>query len=193
MKFELPQLNYEYNALEPYIDEMTMRVHHSKHHQGYMDKFQAAVDGVDALKGMTAEEILTKVDRLGVTEDVRMALKNNGGGYVNHNLFFSVMGPEKQVDVKLKKEIKVRWGSVDKFKEEFSTLAGKHFGSGWAWLVRDGSGELQAYTLANQESPLSRGHKPIFNLDIWEHAYYLKYQNRRPEYIENWWQVLKFL
>jgi Fe-Mn family superoxide dismutase len=193
MKFELPKLNYDYDALEPYIDEATMRVHHDKHHATYMEKFQAAVDKIQVVKNMSAEEIIKNLYQLNIKEDERTALKNHGGGYVNHNLFFEELAPTKDIDKKLVGEIEAKWGAVDNFKKEFSTLALGHFGSGWVWLVRDEKGELQIYALPNQESPLSRGHQPIINLDIWEHAYYLKYQNRRAEYVEAWWRVVKIL
>lgn len=193
MKFELPQLNYEYSALEPYIDEATMRVHHDKHHRAYMDKFQAVVDKYSQLSDKSAEQILEELYHIDVQKDDKNALRNNGGGYVNHNLYFASMAPDKNIDDNLIEEIQKKWGSIDKFKEDFSALAASHFGSGWAWLARDEKGDLQAYCLPNQESPVSKGHEPVFNLDLWEHAYYLKYQNKRPEYIENWWKVLKLL
>lgn len=193
MKFKLPELNYNYNALEPYIDEATMRTHHDKHHAAYLEKFQTTVDKIPLAVKMTAEEILSQLYKLSVKEEERTALRNYGGGFLNHNLFFETMGPKKEINERLAAEIIKQWGNINNFKKEFSALALGLFGSGWVWLVRDEKGELVIYSLPNQESPLSQGHTPIFNLDVWEHAYYLKYQNRRAEYIEAWWQVIKSL
>ncbi|PIR93946.1 superoxide dismutase [Candidatus Falkowbacteria bacterium CG10_big_fil_rev_8_21_14_0_10_39_11] len=193
MAFELPKLAYEYDALEPFIDARTMEVHHSKHHQGYTDKFNAILEKYPEVASMQLEDIFKKLNDLDVEEADRQGIRNNGGGYINHKIFWESMGPTKNVDEKLQNEIVETFGSLDAFKEEFSKAAGSQFGSGWAWLVRDENNKLKVYSLANQDSPYSLGHTPIFNLDVWEHAYYLKYQNRRPEYIENWWNVLKLV
>lgn len=193
MKHELPQLQYSYDALEPFIDAQTMEIHHSKHHQGYTDKFNTTLEKYPELQEKNAEEILQEINSLEIDEADKKAVVNNGGGYVNHNLFWAVLGPEKQVDENLVKEIEETFGSLESFKELFSKEAGTKFGSGWAWLVRDENGKLKVYSTSNQDSPLSLGHTPILTLDVWEHAYYLKYQNRRPEYIESWWNVLKLL
>ncbi len=193
MKFELPKLEYAYDALEPYIDAKTMEIHHTKHHQAYLDKLNAVLEKNPQLKFDSAEEILMNLNNLEVSEDDRKVLKNHGGGFVNHDFFWKLMGPEKEVDDNLVAEIKKTFGSVEDFKTKFSSAAVGHFGSGWVWLVRDEHKELKIYSLPNQDSPLTLGHQPILGLDVWEHAYYLKYQNRRAEYIENWWNVLKLI
>ena len=193
MKHELPQLQYSYDALEPFIDAQTMEIHHSKHHQGYTDKFNTALEKYPELQEKNAEEILREINSLEIDEADKKAIVNNGGGYINHSLFWTVLGPEKQIDENLVKEIEETFGSLESFKELFTKEASAKFGSGWTWLVRDENGKLKVYSTSNQDSPLSLGHTPIFTLDIWEHAYYLKYQNRRPEYIASWWNVLKLL
>ncbi len=193
MKFELPKLEYAYDALEPYIDAKTMEIHHTKHHQVYLDKFNAVLEKNPQLKFDSAEEILMNLNNLEVSDDDRKVLKNHGGGFVNHDFFWKVMGPEKQVNENLSAEISKEFGSLDAFKESFTKTAVGHFASGWAWLVRDENKKLKVYSLPNQDSPLTLGHEPIFCLDVWEHAYYLKYQNRRAEFVENWWNVLKLL
>lgn len=193
MPFTLPKLDYAYDALEPYIDAVTMEIHHSKHHQGYVDKLNKALEKYPELQDKSLEDLLKNIQALPVDEADRVAIKNNGGGVYNHNLFWSIMGPEKQVNEELVKKINEIFGSVDDFKNLFSDAALKQFGSGWVWLVSNQEGALEVYSLPNQDSPLSQGHVPIICLDVWEHAYYLKYQNRRAEYIENWWKVLKIL
>ncbi len=191
MQFSLAQLLYSFEALEPYIDAKTMEVHYTKHHQKYLDNFQEAINKYPELENKTAEEILKDIKTIPVEEADRIKIKNNGGGYVNHNLYWLTMGPKKQVDEALVKNIEDTWGSLENFKEEFSKISTSHFGSGWSWLIRDENNGLKMYSLPNQDSPLSLGHTPIIALDLWEHAYYLKYQNKRQEYIENWWRVLK--
>lgn len=193
MKYELPLLPYEYNALEPYIDAETMKIHHSKHHHAYIDKLNAVLEKYPALADRKLEELIKDMPSLEMEEVDRTALKNHGGGHLNHSFFWTVMSPQKQVDEMLIEEVKKMFGSVEEFKKVFSESAKTHFASGWTWLVRDEANKLQIYSLPNQDSPLSKGHKPIIVLDLWEHAYYLKYQNRRAEYIENWWNVLKLL
>lgn len=193
MKFELPKLAYAYDALEPYIDAKTMEIHHGKHHQAYLDKFNGVLEKNPQLKFDSAEEILMNLNNLEVSDDDRKVLKNHGGGFVNHDFFWKLMGPEKEVDNGLAAEIGKAFGSVDDFKTKFGAAALGQFGSGWAWLVRDADKELKVYALPNQDSPLTLGHEPLVCLDVWEHAYYLKYQNKRAEYIENWWNVLKLL
>lgn len=193
MKHELPKLNYGYDALEPFIDAKTMEVHHGKHHQTYTDKFNAVLEKYPTLQDKTPEELLKNLNSLEIDEKDRKAIRNHGGGYLNHKIFWEIMSPKKEIDETLKSEIENIFGSFENFKKTFSDLAINHFGSGWAWLVRDEKGELLAYSLDNQDSPFTLGHTPIFCLDIWEHAYYLKYQNRRAEYVEQWWNVLKFL
>ena len=193
MQFELPKLNYAYDALEPYIDAKTMEIHHTKHHQGYTNKLNTALAKYPELENMSIEEILQNIKTLAVDEADRTAIQNNGGGYLNHKLFWEIMGPEKEVNESLVEKINETFGSIDEFKKLFSDTAAKRFGSGWAWLVSDSDGNLEIYSTPNQDSPLMQGHTPIIGLDVWEHAYYLKYQNKRPDYIENWWNALKVL
>ena len=183
--FELPKLNYKYNALEPYIDEETMRIHHSKHHQAYTDNFNKAIGETEE----SAEDIIADIDE--ISEDKRTAVRNNGGGYINHKLFFSLLKKDVECRGEILRAIKKKFGSFDKFKEEFGNAAKTQFGSGWAWLVVD-EGELKIVKTSNQDSPLSDGKKPILCIDVWEHSYYLKYQNRRPEYIENFFHVINW-
>ncbi|MBS3143695.1 superoxide dismutase [Candidatus Woesearchaeota archaeon] len=183
--FELPKLNYKYNALEPYIDEETMRIHHSKHHQAYTDNFNKAIGETEE----SAEDIIADIDE--ISEDKRTAVRNNGGGYINHKLFFSLLKKDVECRGEILRAINKKFGSFDKFKEEFGNAAKTQFGSGWAWLVVD-EGELKIVKTSNQDSPLSDGKKPILCIDVWEHSYYLKYQNRRPEYIENFFHVINW-
>jgi Fe-Mn family superoxide dismutase len=193
MKYELMKLPYEYQALEPWIDAKTMEIHHSKHHQTYIDKLNAALEKHPELFEKTPEELVSQLSALQVDEATRTAIKNHGGGVVNHNFFWSIMAPQKSIDEKLIEEIKTAFGSVEQFKAKFTDTALKQFGSGWAWLVRIPGDGMEIYGTANQDSPLSKGHAPLIAIDVWEHAYYLKYQNRRQEYIDSWWNVLKFL
>lgn len=189
----LPKLNYEYNALEPYIDTQTMEIHHTKHHQAYIDKLNAALEKYPELLGMTVEDLLKSLDSLKVEEIDKTAIKNHGGGHANHSLFWKLLDPTNKKDEQLVAEINTTFGSVEEFKKQFTDSATKVFGSGWAWLVRDSAGKLLIKNMPNQDSPLMLGLVPVIGLDVWEHAYYLKYQNRRPEYIENWWKALKLL
>lgn len=193
MKYELPKLNYAYDALEPHIDAKTMEIHHTKHHQAYVDKLNAAVEKYPDLQDMTVEELLKNIDTLKVEEADRTAIRNHGGGHANHSFFWNLLDPASPKDEQLTADIVAKFGSVDDFKKQFSDMAGKIFGSGWAWLVRDAEGNLQLYETTRQDSPYMKGHTAVICLDVWEHAYYLKYQNRRPEYIENWWNVLKVI
>ena len=193
MKYELPQLPYAYNALEPYIDTETMKIHHSKHHQAYIDKLNAVLEKYPALADKKLEDLAKDLPSLPMEEGDKTALKNHGGGHLNHSFFWTVMSPEKQIDEMLLEEIKKIFNSLEEFKKVFSQSAMTHFASGWTWLVRNKNNNLEIYSLPNQDSPLTLGHAPVFVLDLWEHAYYLKYQNRRAEYIENWWNVLKLL
>ncbi len=193
MKFELPKLSYSYDALEPYIDAHTMEIHHTKHHQAYIDKLNAVLEKYPELQNKTADDLMRELNMLKINEADRAAIRNHGGGHANHSFFWQIMGPKKEMDEKLAEEIKAEFGSTDEFKKKFSEAALNRFGSGWAWLVRDETGKLEIMSTANQDSPLSLGHEPVIGLDVWEHAYYLKYQNRRLEYIENWWHVLKLL
>ncbi|PLX28944.1 superoxide dismutase [Candidatus Parcubacteria bacterium] len=193
MEHTLYKLPYSFDALEPHIDAQTMEIHYTKHHQAYLDNFKKVVEKNPNLKDLSAEDILRDLKKLDVSEEDRKALQNHGGGFVNHNLYWSVMGPEKQIDETLVSDIEKTFGSLDSFKELFNLTATKQFGSGWAWLVRDKNQDLKVYSLPNQDSPLSLGHEPILAIDVWEHAYYLKYQNKRVEYIENWWNVVKIV
>ncbi len=192
MSFELPKLNYASDALEPFIDKQTMEIHYGKHHQTYTDNFNKAIADFPEVQNMELTEIFKNLNSLNVPEPTRAAIKNQGGGYINHKIFWESLSPQKEVDEGLKQEIIDTFGSLEEFKKQFSELALKQFGSGWAWLVRGADGKLKIYSLPNQDSPYTLGDTPIFNLDVWEHAYYLKYQNRRAEWIENWWNVLKF-
>jgi superoxide dismutase, Fe-Mn family len=189
--FTLPALPYASDALEPYIDKMTMEIHHSKHHGGYVNNLNKAIESAPNLAGKTVEELLANNCSL-VPENIRTAVRNNGGGHVNHSMFWTIMGPKKggQPSGTLADAIKSTFGGFDQFKEKFNTAATTRFGSGWAWLIKDKSGKLDIYSTANQDSPLMEGKFPVMGLDVWEHAYYLKYQNRRPEYIQNWWNVV---
>jgi Fe-Mn family superoxide dismutase len=190
-KIALPPLPYAYNALEPWIDEQTMHLHHDKHHQTYLDNLVKAITGTD-LESVAPEELLSDLGK--VPEKIRGVVRNHGGGFVNHALFWEVMAP-KAGGVPagdLAKAIDGAFGSFDSFKEKFSAAAAGQFGSGWAWLVVKGDGSLAVYSLPNQDSPLSSGDTPVLGLDVWEHAYYLKYQNRRAEYIGNWWNVVNW-
>ena len=194
MKHTLPKLPYDYDALEPYIDAKTMEVHYTKHHQAYVDKLNAALEKYPDLQGRPTEELLTDLANLKVNEVDRTAIRNYGGGHLNHSLFWTYLDPANHKDELLTKEIASTFGSMDEFKKQFSDSAVKLFGSGWTWLARDGkTSRLIIQNLPNQDSPVMTGLQPIFTLDVWEHAYYLKYQNRRPEYIENWWNVLKLI
>jgi len=189
--YQLPKLPYAYDALEPYIDARTMEIHHDKHHQGYVNKLNKALDAHPQLLGTPIEKLLRDIDR--VPADVRTAVINNGGGNANHTLFWQVMAPKAGGSPKgeLARAIDDAFGSFDKFQAKLSEVAAKRFGSGWAWLVLD-KGKLTVLSSANQDSPLMKGQTPILGIDVWEHAYYLKYQNRRPEYVKAWWHVVNW-
>jgi superoxide dismutase, Fe-Mn family len=189
----LPKLTYGFDALEPYIDAKTMEIHYSKHHQTYVDKYNAAITNYPELQTKTVAEVLMGWNQLSIDEKDKKAIKNHGGGVFNHSFFWSILGPKKEIDQTLVDAITKTYGSVDTFKEQFTAAAVGHFGSGWAWLVEDEQEKLQIYSLPNQDSPILTNHKPLIALDVWEHAYYLKYQNRRAEYVTNWWNVLKLL
>lgn len=190
MKHTLPSLPYAYNALEPYIDEQTMTIHHTKHHQAYIDNLNKAIEG-SAQADWTLEDLIKKLDQL--PENIRTAVRNNGGGHINHGLFWQVMGPngKGKPEGKLLEDINAAFGSFEKFQDEFETAGKTQFGSGWAWLVVD-NGKLAVTKTPNQDNPLTQGKTPILGVDVWEHAYYLKYQNRRPEYLGNFWKVVNW-
>jgi superoxide dismutase, Fe-Mn family len=188
MAHELPPLPYPYNALEPHIDEATMRIHHDKHHATYVEKLNAALDDTE-WADRPIEQILDNLDLL--PEDRRTAVRNNGGGHANHSLFWEIMNPDggRELEDDLARAIEDAFDGLDAFKERFAGAAVNRFGSGWAWLIHDGTG-LAVTSTANQDSPLMNGDVPLLGLDVWEHAYYLQYQNRRPEYVEAWWNVV---
>ncbi|MDX6669819.1 MAG: superoxide dismutase, Fe-Mn family [Solirubrobacteraceae bacterium] len=190
MAYEVPPLPYDYSALEPHIDEATMRVHHDKHHQAYVDKVNAALQGT-GLEGKDIEDVLKDLDS--VPEDKRTAVRNNGGGHYNHSLFWEWMSPDGggEPDGDLAAAIDEAFGSFDDFKAKLKDAGVNRFGSGWAWLVRDGSG-LAVVSTANQDNPISEGKTPLLGVDVWEHAYYLKYQNKRPDYLDAWWNVVNW-
>ena len=187
----LPPLPYEYAALEPHIDAQTMQIHHGKHHQAYVNNLNAALDKHPELFQWTLEDLLRKINQ--IPEDIRTAVRNNAGGHHNHSLFWTIMGPKgsgEPTDA-LADALKKTFGGIDKLKEQLAAAATSRFGSGWAWLVVSG-GKLEVVSTANQDSPLMDGKVPILGLDVWEHAYYLKYQNRRPDYIAAWWNVVNW-
>ncbi len=194
MKYELPKLAYDYSALEPHIDAKTMEIHHTKHHQTYVDKLNAAVEKYPELVGRPVEELLMNLANLKLEEEDRTAIRNHGGGHLNHSMFWKYLDPSNTRDELLTKEIISTFGSIEEFKKQFSDSATKVFGSGWTWLVRDNTNsKLKIQSMPNQDSPLTLGLQPMFGLDVWEHAYYLKYQNKRPDYISAWWNVLKLI
>ena len=191
--FTLPPLPYPSDALEPHIDKMTMEIHHGKHHNAYVTNLNKALESAPNLAGKSLEELLANNCAI-VPENIRTAVRNNGGGHVNHSMFWLIMGPKKggQPQGKTAEAIKSAFGGFDQFKEKFAAAATTRFGSGWAWLVKDKSGKLDIISTANQDSPLMEGKFPVVCLDVWEHAYYLKYQNRRPDYINAWWNVVNW-
>ncbi len=191
MVFALPKLTFAYNALEPYIDEQTMKIHHTKHHQAYVDKLNAALEGKSEFKGKPIEEILKNLNA--VPETIRMAVRNHGGGHANHSMFWQLMAPKAggKPSGDLAKAIDKSFGSFDEFKKKFAEAAMGRFGSGWAWLASN-KGSLEISSTGNQDNPLSEGKTPVLGLDLWEHSYYLKFQNKRNEYIESWWNVVNW-
>lgn len=187
MSFTLPDLEYSYSALSPVISEDIMKLHHTKHHQAYVDKLNAAIEQHPSLGERSLEDLLQNIDSL--PDDIRTSVRNNGGGHYNHSLFWQWMSPEKtELSDKLVQGLVQRYGSFEQFKEEFTKKALVLFGSGWVWLLPN----LDIVTTANQDSPISQGITPLLGLDVWEHAYYLDYQNRRQEYIEKWWQIVNW-
>jgi Fe-Mn family superoxide dismutase len=190
MPFEVPPLPYDYNALEPHIDEETMRLHHDKHHQAYVDKANAALEGTE-WADRPVEEVIHNLDAL--PEDKRTAVRNNAGGHANHGFFWQIMSPDGggEPDGELANAIETTFGTLDALKQEVNEAGVNRFGSGWTWLVVDG-GSLAVMSTPNQDSPLMEGKTPVLGIDVWEHAYYLKYQNRRPDYLEAWWNVVNW-
>ena len=189
---EVPALPYAYNALEPHIDEQTMHLHHDKHHAAYVTKLNAAIEKHPELGNKSPEELIRNLNSL--PEDVRGAIRNNGGGHVNHTMFWQIMGPAKGGNPTgaIGEAITKTFGSFDAFKEKFEAAGANQFGSGWAWLVKTKSGEFKITSTPNQDNPISNGEFPILGNDVWEHAYYLKYQNRRPDYLKAWWNVVNW-
>ncbi len=187
----LAPLPYDFNALEPHIDEQTMRIHHGKHHQAYVDNLNKALEKHAALQARSAEELIR--DLAAVPEEIRTAVRNNGGGHVNHTMFWQVMGPNGggAPTGKVADAINGAFGSFDKFKEEFAKAAMGRFGSGWAWLVEK-DGRVSVESTPNQDNPMMDGKTPVFGIDVWEHAYYLKYQNRRADYVGAWWHTINW-
>ncbi|GAC1327521.1 MAG: superoxide dismutase [Candidatus Dormibacteria bacterium] len=190
-KYELPPLPYEYDALEPHFDAKTMEIHHTKHHQTYVDKLNAALEGHDDLSGQSVEDLMRNFDK--VPEDIKAPVRNHGGGHANHSLWWKTLARDAggEPTGAVADGIKEAFGDFNAFKEKFNAAAANHFGSGWAWLVSEG-GKLSVISLPNQNSPLAEGKTPILGLDVWEHSYYLKYQNRRPEYIAAFWNLVNW-
>jgi len=192
MPFTLPALPYAYDALEPHIDARTMEIHHTKHHQTYVNNLNAALEKAPQLEGKSLDDLMRGISS--VPEAVRTAVRNNGGGHWNHSMFWELMGPQKGGEPKgrIGDAIKSSFGDVTKFKEQFTAAGTGRFGSGWAWLIDEGNGKLSITSTPNQDNPSMEGKKAIMGLDVWEHAYYLKYQNRRPDYIAAWWNVVNW-
>ena len=192
MAFSLPSLPYAFDALEPHVDARTMEIHHGKHHQAYVNNLNAALESHSEYQDKSIEEILATLDSL--PESIRTAVRNNGGGHANHTLFWEIMKPggSNQPSGALGDAINSTFGGFDGFKEKFADAAAKRFGSGWAWLVASTNGALEITSTPNQDTPLMEGRTPILGLDVWEHAYYLNYQNRRPDYIKAWWNVVNW-
>ncbi|HCY1791868.1 TPA: superoxide dismutase [Staphylococcus aureus] len=188
MAFELPKLPYAFDALEPHFDKETMEIHHDRHHNTYVTKLNAAVEGTD-LESKSIEEIVANLDS--VPANIQTAVRNNGGGHLNHSLFWELLSPNSEEKGTVVEKIKEQWSSLEEFKKEFADKAAARFGSGWAWLVVN-NGQLEIVTTPNQDNPLTEGKTPILGLDVWEHAYYLKYQNKRPDYIGAFWNVVNW-
>ncbi len=192
MAFEVPPLPYDYTALEPTIDEQTMHLHHDKHHQAYVTNLNAAIDKHPELADKSVEDLVKNLSS--VPEDIQTAVRNNGGGHLNHTMFWEIMGPGGggAPTGAIGEAITAAFGSFEDFKTAFNDAGVKRFGSGWAWLVKASDGSLKIISTANQDNPLTDGHYPILGNDVWEHAYYLKYQNRRPEYLAAWWNTINW-
>lgn len=191
MAIKLPNLPYAYDALEPHIDKETMEIHHTKHHQSYVDNYNKAIEGTEYEDACPFNTIRNLKD---VPEDIKTAVRNNGGGHVNHAIFWSIMGPDQggEPTGELGEKIKETFGSFDEFKTKFEEAGKTRFGSGWAWLVLDSDNNLEVVSTANQDNPMSEGKEPIIGADVWEHAYYLKYQNKRPDYLKAFWEVVNW-
>jgi Fe-Mn family superoxide dismutase len=192
MAHELPALPYDFAALEPHIDAQTMQIHHDKHHAAYVNNLNTALEKYPQLQSKSAEELIRDLNS--VPEDIRTAVRNNGGGHVNHTMFWTIMGPNGggEPTGAIASAIREAFGDFDTFKQQFNDAGVKRFGSGWVWLVRGTGGKLQITSTANQDNPMSEGMYPIMGNDVWEHAYYLKYQNKRPDYLAAWWNVVNW-
>ena len=190
--YELPALKFAFNALEPAIDAKTMEIHHDKHHAAYVNNLNKALEAAPEFFGLPIEKLISDLNK--VPESIRTAVRNNGGGHANHTLFWELLNPggKKAPTGALLADLEKTFGSFDGFMEKFTAAGTGRFGSGWAWLVLDGNKKLQVYSTANQDSPLTDGHSPLLTLDVWEHAYYLNYQNRRPDYIKAFWSVVNW-
>ena len=192
MAFELPKLEYSYNALEPYIDAKTMEIHHSKHHQTYITNLNKALESYPELFEKSLEDLLANLDQ--IPESIRVAVRNGGGGHYNHTLFWQIIGPksDSKPSENMNSLITDSFESFDNFKSEFNEKATKQFGSGWGWLCQDKSGKLVTLSTPNQDTPISSGLNPVLGIDVWEHAYYLNYQNKRPDYINAFWEIINW-
>lgn len=190
MVYKLPELDYAYDALEPHIDKMTMEIHHTKHHQAYIDNLNKALEGYEKCQELTIYELIGDLDN--VPKEIRTAVRNNGGGHLNHKIFWKIMSPNGGGNPvgEVAKKIDQELGGFDKFKEQFKKAALARFGSGWAWLIVNGEGKFEITSTANQDNPISEGKQVLLGIDVWEHAYYLKYQNKRADYIDSWFNVL---
>ena len=192
MAFELSPLPYNYDALEPYIDTQTMQLHHDMHHQAYVNNLNTAVQKYGDLQSKSPDELVRELNS--IPDDIRTAVRNNAGGHVNHTMFWQIMGPNAggEPTGAIAQIISDNFGDFETFKQKFNDAGTKQFGSGWVWLVRTSDGKFEVTSTPNQDSPTTQGHYPIMGNDVWEHAYYLKYQNRRPEYLKQWWNVVKW-
>ncbi len=192
MAFELSPLPYNYDALEPYIDTQTMQLHHDMHHQTYVNNVNAAVEKYSELQSKSPEELIRELNS--IPEDIRTAVRNNGGGHVNHTMFWQIMAPNAggEPTGAIGDAIRENFGDFESFKQRFNDAGTKQFGSGWVWLVRTSDGKIEVISTPNQDSPMTSGHIPIMGNDVWEHAYYLKYQNKRAEYLKQWWNVVNW-
>lgn len=193
MKYEPVALGYAFDELEPYIDERTMELHYTKHYQTYINNLNDVLAKYPALSDRNLEDLMRGIEKLEMEEKDKITFRNNGGGFLNHTLFWKIMGKNRQTDSELSEAVKQEFGSIDEMKNKLSEAALKQFGSGWGWLVRDSRKRLKIYALPNQDSPFLQGDTPLIGLDVWEHAYYLKYQNRRADYIKAWWNVVKII
>lgn len=190
MVYTLPKLSYKYDALEPYIDARTMEIHYTKHHQAYIDKLNIALEKYPELQKKKTEELVSDLNK--IPEDIRTAVRNHGGGHVNHSLFWQLLKKNVKFEGKIADVINKEFGNLEEFKKKFTDAALGRFGSGWAWLVVNSNGKLEVYSIANQDSPLMEGKLPILGLDVWEHAFYLKWQSNRKGYVDDWWNVVNW-